>query len=60
MKKKMVNMTNSVLTGMMIGAAMGAMTNNIVKSKKKKIQKTTSKAISAVGEMMQNVSSYIK
>ncbi|MBE6680429.1 MAG: hypothetical protein E7598_07930 [Ruminococcaceae bacterium] len=60
MKKKKVNMTNSVLTGMMVGAAMGAAVNGIAKSKKKKFQKTTSKAINAVGEMMQNVSSYIK
>ena len=60
MKKKKVNMTSSVLTGMMVGAATGVMVNGIAKSKKKKIQKTTSKAINAVGEMMQNVSAYIK
>ena len=60
MKKKKVNMTSSVLTGMMVGAATGAMVNGFVKSKKKKIQRTTSKAINAVGEAMQNISSYIK
>ena len=60
MKKKTTNMTTSVITGMMVGAAMGVMANSVVKSKKRKIQKTTSKAISAVGEMMQNVSAYMK
>ena len=58
--KKKTSMTNSVLTGMMAGAAAGIMANEFIKSKKRKFQKTTSKAISAVGEMMQNVSSYIK
>lgn len=60
MKKKTVNMTSSVLTGMMVGAVAGVMANGLVQSKKKKIKKTTGKAISAVGEMMQNVSAYMK
>ncbi len=60
MKKKTVNMTSSVLTGMMVGAVAGVMANGLVQSKKKRIKKTTGKAISAVGEMMQNVSAYMK
>ncbi len=60
MKKKTANMTSTVLTGMMVGAAMGMVASGVVNSKKRKIKKTTSKAIGAVGEMMQNVSSYMK
>lgn len=60
MKKKTVNMTSSVLTGMMVGAVAGVMANGLVQSKKKRIKKTTGKAISAVGEMIQNISAYMK
>ncbi len=60
MKKKSVNLTSSVAVGMMVGAAAGAITSGIASGKKKKITKTTKKAINAVGEMMQNVTSLMK
>ena len=58
--KKKTNMTNAALTGMMIGAAVGMATNTVIKSKKRKIAKKAGKAINAIGEVMQNVTSYMK
>ena len=60
MKKIKMNMSNTVITGMMVGAALGVVTSGVVKSKKHKLQKNVSKALNSVGEMIQNVSSYIK
>lgn len=59
-KKNMMNMKSAAITGMMVGAAMGMMAKTMMRPKKKKIAKTASKAIGAVGEVMQNVSSYMK
>lgn len=59
-KKNMMNMKSAAITGMMVGAAMGMMMKGMMRPKKKKIAKTASKAIGAVGEVMQNVSSYMK
>ncbi len=59
-KKNTANMTSAALTGMMVGAAVGMVTKSMIKPKKRKIAKSASKAIGAVGEVMQNVSSYMK
>ncbi len=58
-KKKTTEMTSAALTGMMIGAAVGMMAKSMMRPKKKRIAKTAGKAIGAVGEVMQNVSSYL-
>lgn len=58
-KKKTTDMTSAALTGMMVGAAVGMMAKGMMKPKKRKITKTASKALGAVGEVMQNVSSYL-
>ena len=60
MKKKKVGMRNAVIAGMMVGAAVGAMTNGVVVSKKKAITKKAGKAINAVGDVMQSVSAYLR
>ena len=60
MKKKTTDMTSAALTGMMVGAAAGMMLKSVMKPKKRKLTKSASKAISAVGEVMQNVSAYMK
>lgn len=61
MKKKTVstNMTTAAVTGMLVGAAVGMMAKGMMKPKKRKMAKTAGKAIGAVGEVMQNVSSYL-
>ena len=58
-KKKGMNMTSAALTGMMVGTAAGIMVKSMMKSKKRKFKKTAGKALDAVGEAMQNVSSYL-
>ena len=58
-KKSMMNMRSAAIAGVMVGAAVGMMTKTMMKPKKKKIAKTAGKAIGAVGEVMQNVSSYL-
>ena len=42
MKKIKMNMSNTVITGMMVGAALGVVTSGVVKSKKHKLQKNVS------------------
>ena len=46
--------------GMMVGAAVGMAAKSMMKPKKRKLAKSASKAIGAVGETMQNISSYLK
>ena len=58
-KKKTTEMTSAALTGMMVGAAVGMMAKSMMKPKKKKLARTASRALGAVGEVMQNVSSYL-
>ena len=58
--KSMINVKSAALTGVMVGTAMGMMVKSMMRPKKKKIAKTASKAIGAVGEVMQNVSSYMR
>ena len=58
--KKKTDMTSAALTGMMVGAAAGMMLKSVMKPKKKRLTKSAGKAIGAVGEVMQNVSSYLK
>ena len=58
--KKKTDMTSAALTGMMVGAAAGMMVKSVMKPKKKRLAKSAGKAIGAVGEVMQNVSSYLK
>ena len=60
MKKKTTDMTSVALTGMMVGAAAGMMLKSVMKPKKRRLTKSASKAIGAVGEVMQNVSAYMK
>ncbi|MBQ8836704.1 MAG: hypothetical protein IJ002_04265 [Clostridia bacterium] len=57
MKKNSFDMKKMTLTGMMVGAAVGMMAGGAVKTKKRKMTKTAKKALSAVGEVMQSVSS---
>ena len=59
-KKKTATMTSAVLTGMMVGAAVGMAAKSMMKPKKRKLAKSASKAIGAVGETMQNISSFLK
>lgn len=59
-KSKSATMANAALTGMMVGAAVGMATKGMMTPKKRKMAKTASKAIGAVGEAMQSVSSYLK
>ena len=59
-KKKTATMTSAALTGMMVGAAVGMAAKSMMKPKKRKLAKSASKAIGAVGETMQNISSYLK
>lgn len=60
MKKKSTDMTSAAIAGMMVGAAAGMMVKGIMRPKKKKITKVAGRALGAVGEVMQNVSSYMK
>lgn len=59
-KKNMMNMKNAAIAGVMVGTAVGMMAKSMMRPKKKKIAKTAGKAIGAVGEVMQNVSSYLQ
>ena len=59
MKKNKNQMTKSALTGMMVGATVGIMASGVVKHKKRKMTKTAKKALSTVGEVMQNGSAYM-
>ena len=58
-KKKTTNITSAAITGMMVGAAVGMMAKGMFAPKKRKITKTAGKALDAVGEVMQSVSSYL-
>lgn len=59
-RKKTATMTSAALTGMMVGAAVGMAAKNMMKPKKRKLTRSASKAFDAVGETMQNISSYLK
>lgn len=59
-KTKSTTMTSAALTGMMVGAAVGMAAGSIMKPKKRKLAKSASKALGAVGETMQSISSYLK
>ena len=59
-KNKTTTMANAALTGMMVGAAVGMAAKGMMAPKKRKLTKTASKALGAVGEAMQSVSSYLK
>ena len=59
-KNQVTTMANAALTGMMVGAAVGMAAKGMMTPKKRKLTKTASKAIGAVGEAMQSVSSYLK
>ena len=59
-KKKTATMTSAALTGMMVGAAVGMAAKSMMKPKTRKLAKSASKAIGAVGETMQNISSFLK
>ncbi|MBQ9133596.1 MAG: hypothetical protein IJX64_03590 [Clostridia bacterium] len=58
-KKKTTNMTTAAITAVMMGAAVGMMAKGMFAPKKRKIAKTAGKALDAVGEVMQSVSSYL-
>ena len=58
-KKKTTNMTTAAITAVMRGAAVGMMAKGMFAPKKRKIAKTAGKALDAVGEVMQSVSSYL-
>ena len=60
MKKNTFDMKKTTLTGMMVGAAVGLMAGSVVKTKKRKMTKSAKKALGAVGEVMQNVSSIMR
>ena len=49
-RKKTATMTSAALTGMMVGAAVGMAAKSMMKPKKRKLAKSASKAIGAVGE----------
>ena len=59
-RKKTATMTSAALTGMMVGAAVGMAVKSMMKPKKRKLTRSASKAFDAVGETMQNISSYLK
>lgn len=59
-RKKTATMTSAALTGMMVGAAVGMAAKSMMKPKKRKLTRSASKAFDAVGETMQNISSYLK
>ena len=59
-RKKTATMTSAALTGMMVGAAVGRAAKSMMKPKKRKLTRSASKAFDAVGETMQNISSYLK
>lgn len=59
-RKKTTTMTSAALTGMMVGAAVGMAAKSMMKPKKRKLTRSASKAFDAVGETMQNISSYLK
>ena len=58
-KKKTKTMTSAVVTGLMVGTAVGMVAKGMMTPKRKKITKRASKALDAVGEVMQNVSSFL-
>ncbi|MBQ9429123.1 MAG: hypothetical protein IJU41_06220 [Clostridia bacterium] len=57
-KANTTGITVVAVTGMVIGAAMGITASRMMKPKKSKIADTAGKALGALGEMVQNVSSY--
>lgn len=57
--KKTKDMTSAAVTGLMVGAAMGMLAKSMMKPKKKKMTKRAGKALDAVGEVMQNISSFM-
>ena len=59
-RKKTATLTSAALTGMMVGAAVGMAAKSMMKPKKRKLTRSASKAFDAVGETMQNISSYLK
>ena len=59
-KKSMISTRNEAIVGVMVGAAVGMMTKMLQKPKKRKFAQKAGKAIGAVGEVMQNVSSYMR
>ncbi len=59
-RKKTATMASAALTGMMVGAAVGMAAKSMMKPKKRKLTRSASKAFDAVGETMQNISSYLK
>ena len=59
-RKKTATMTSAALTGMMVGAAVGMAAKSMMKPKKRKLTRSASTAFDAVGETMQNISSYLK
>ena len=59
-RKKTATMTSAALTGMMVGAAVGMAAKSMMKPKKRKLTRSASKVFDAVGETMQNISSYLK
>lgn len=58
-KKKTTAMTSAAITGLMVGTAMGMMVKGMMTPKRKKMTKKASKALDVVGEVMQNVSSFL-
>ncbi len=58
-KKKTNGMAGAAIAGMMMVAAAGMMAKKALAPKKRKIAKTAGKALDAVGEVMQSVSSYL-
>lgn len=57
-KRDTTGLTVVAVTGMMVGAAMGIAANRMMKPKKCKIADTAGKALGALGEAVQNFSSY--
>ena len=58
-KKKNKVMTSAAITGLMVGTAMGMMVKGMMTPRRRKMTKKASKALDAVGEVMQNVSSFL-
>ena len=58
-KKKNTVMTSAAITGLMVGTAMGLMVKGMMSPKRRKLSKKASKAFDVVGEVMQNVSSFL-
>ncbi len=58
MSQTMMKVTKGVMAGVMIGSAIGAVSVAMVKPKKSKFKKSASRALDAVGSMMQNFSDW--